>query len=289
MYKAYRASSGDTTTLIMGASGLLGPYLLRAAVPLGAALGLSRSGPDVKCDLLDFSAVRRCLSQIAPSVIIYAAALTDVDRCEREPDLAEALHCQAVENVIDALHDDAKFVYISTDQVYPDTPGPHHENTIGPINVYGKSKLSGENAALVHPGTLVLRANLFGPSMTPGRQSLSDFMLDKLKSQSELTLFKDALFSPLHMATLSEIAIELIAANIHGVFNIGCREGMSKMEFGYTLARHFQMPVTNVKEVESARVPGRVPRIKDMRMDVGKLEKTLNRKLPTLLDEVSKL
>lgn len=284
-----RNGFGDTTTLVIGASGLLGPYLMRSAARLGPVTGLSRRGPDVECDLLDFAAVRRWLRENPPKVVIYAAALTDVDYCQSAAELADALHRQAVANVVDGLPDGVQLVYISTDQVYPDTPGPHKEETTSPVNIYGKSKLAGEYAALEYPGALVLRANLFGPSLTPGRQSLSDFMLEKLTTKSELTLFKDVLFSPLHIETLSDLVTELISKNVEGVFNIGCREGKSKMEFGYALARHFQLPLTRVKEVDSTMLPGRVRRIKDMCMDVGKLEKVLNRRLPTLFEEISKL
>ncbi len=281
--------SPNTLAVVMGASGLLGPYLMEAAGSRNTVVGVSRRGPEVQLDLLDFHAVRCWLRETRPSLVIYAAALTDVDRCEREPALADALHRQAVENVQAALREDASLVYISTDQVYPDTPGPHREVHTGPINVYGHSKLEGENAALQHPGSLVVRTNLFGPSHTAWRQSLSDFMRYKFSTGEPVSLFRDVLFTPLQLSTLAHLVMRLVTMDIHGVFNLGSRDGMSKMEFGYAIASHFGLPTDQVKEVDSSTLPGRVHRIKDMRMDVSRVEQTLNTRMPTLLEEIAKL
>lgn len=283
-------SARRPAALIIGATGLLGPYLCRSVRQAGIRpIGMSRRGPDVELDLLDDQGVQRWLSENRPEYLIYAAALTDVDRCEREPDLADALHRRAVESVLSALRPEQTFVYISTDQVYPDTPGLHREDEVGPVNVYGDSKLAGEHAALQRERALILRTNLFGPSLTPGRNSLSDFMVERLRQQQDLSLFKDALFSPLHLQTLADLSVELAVNGARGVFNLGCRDGMSKMDFGYALARHFDLPTDNVSEVISSNLPGRVRRIKDMRMDVSRVENQLDRMMPTLLQEVAKL
>lgn len=276
-------------TLIVGASGLLGPYLMRAAEGLGPVVGLSRGGPDIAADCRDRCVMARVLRQVRPDAVIFAAALTDVERCEREPASADALNRGALADLVELLAAGTRLVYISTDQVYPDRPGLHRETATGPVNVYGRSKLAGEAAALRSPGALVLRTNLFGPSMTPGRTSLSDFMIDRLRSGEELRLFKDVLFSPLHLNTLSELVVELMAMRAEGVLNLGCRDGASKMAFGYLLAEHLGLPLRNVLEVEAARLSARAPRPLDMRLDVGRLEAVLNRRLPTLTEEVSKL
>jgi len=277
------------TTLVIGASGLLGPYLMRSLARLGPVIGLSRHGPDVACDCRDASALRRVLDEVRPRVVIYAVALTDVDRCEREPALADALNRGGAQHLVDAIGDDVKPVYVSTDQVYPDAGSPHAEPGVGPINVYGRSKLAGEGAVLGHPRALIPRTNLFGPSLTPGRQSLSDYMLERLRLGAELNLFSDSYFSPLHMATLSLIIAELIELDAAGVFNLGSREGMSKMEFGYLLARRFGLSTGHTVQVESSMFAGRAPRPRDMRMDVSRLEQLLGRRLPTLVEEVNKL
>lgn len=287
-----RRDTDARPVIVAGASGLLGPYLIdaaRRAYPNNPVFGLSRHGPDLLADLLDFDRIGTLLTEQAPCLVVHAAALTNVDACEQQATLADALHRQSVANIAAALPADAGLVYISTDQVYADVPGPHPESPTAPVNVYGLSKLAGEQAALAHPAALVVRTNLFGPSRTPGRASLSDFMVDRFRSGEPIKLFSDALFSPLHMETLATLLFEMFERRLRGVYNLGCRNGASKMEFGYLLAGHLGLSTDHATEVRSADMPGRVPRTKDLRMDVTRLERALGYRLPTLLDEIHKL
>ena len=289
MTKAKQSAPERPTILIAGASGLFGPYLVAAANRHDQAIGLSRRGPDIRCDLLDADQVTATLARLQPDVVIHAAALTNVDECEAQPSRADALHRQSVATIAAALSPSATLVYISTDQVYPDTPGPHREPDTNPVNIYGSSKLAGEAAALTHPGALIVRTNLFGPSLTAGRHSLSDFMVERLRSGQSLTLFRDAWFSPLHMGTLADTLIKMIERGLRGVYNVGCRDGATKMAFGLAIARHLGIAADNIDIVDAASLAGRVRRAKDLRMDVSKLEQALGAPLPTLLEEVAKL
>ena len=275
--------------LITGATGLLGPYLGEAAAADGEVVLAGQSGGAVRADLSDAAEARRLVAGVAPDIVIHAAAWADVDGCEREPARADAVNRQGAANLAAAMPTGSRLVVISTDQVYPDRPGPHREGTEAPVNAYGRSKLAGEAAALAVPGALVLRTNFFGRSRTQGRQSLSDFVLESLRAAKPVTLFGDVLFSPLHMATLAEIVFELVAAEIAGTFNLGSRDGMSKSEFGFAVAAVAGVAADTATVGESTMLAGRAPRAKDLRMDVGKLERALGRPMPTLAEEVEKL
>lgn len=275
--------------LITGATGLLSDYLITAAKERGEVTTTARSGAERACDLSDPEAARALLAETRPDIVLHAAGLTDVDRCETEPGLAFAANRDAAANLADALPAAARLVVISTDQVYPDTAGPHREDATGPINVYGKSKLAGEQAALCHPNALVLRANFFGPSRTPRRQSLSDFVIENLKRDKPITLFADILFSPLHMMTLAGLATELAESRLSGPFNAGSREGMSKADFGLAVAKRLGLSTQSATLGSSDSMPSRAPRGKDLRMDIGRIERALNRPMPTLQHEIELL
>ena len=191
--------------LITGATGLLAPYFITAAGERGEVITTARAGAQRDCDLSDLPATRALLEGVAPDIVLHAAGLTDVDRCEREPAVAFASNADTAANLAAALPRSARLIVISTDQVYPDKTGPHREDETGPVNVYGQSKLAGERAALAHPSALVLRTNFFGPSRTPGRRSLSDFVVESLSQSRSVTFFEDVIFSPLHMATLAAL------------------------------------------------------------------------------------
>jgi len=275
--------------LITGATGLLGPYLLDVATDFGDAAGLARRGADYECDLLDVDDAERMMRSFEPDVVIHAVGFTDVDECERDPARADGVNRIAAENIVSAMSPEKRLVFISTDQVYPDTPGPHVEGHEGPVNTYGRSKLAGEEAALLSPGALILRTNFFGPSRTPGRKSLSDFMIERFSGREEMTLFSDAFFSPLYMKTLCEMTMCGIERKLSGVFNLGCREGGSKADFGLAVASHLELPTSSAKQGRSSDLPGRAPRVLDLRTDVSNIESALGIEMPTLQEEIEKL
>jgi dTDP-4-dehydrorhamnose reductase len=275
--------------LITGATGLLSDYLIEACGKHGAVTTTARSGGDRRCDLIDRVAVRSLLSELAPDVVVHAAGLTDVDRCEREPDQAYAANRDAGGNIAAVLAHSARLVFVSTDQVYPDIAGPHAEDAVGPVNVYGRSKLAGEQAVLQHPGALVLRTNFFGPSHREGRASLSDFVIRSLIARQSATFFSDILFSPLHMATLGALVVGAAERGMTGVFNAGCRDGASKADFAMAVARHKGLQTETSRIGSSSVMPDRAKRPKDMRMAVGRIEQALGRPMPTLDQEIAKL
>ncbi len=276
--------------LITGATGLLAPYVIGAVGALGdIIITTARAAADRSCDLSAPSETRALLRATAPDVVVHTAGMTDVDRCEREPAAAFAANRDTAANLAVALPPSGRLVVISTDQVYPDTAGPHREEATGPVNVYGQSKLAGEQAALAHPRALVLRTNFFGPSRTEGRQSLSDFVVSSLRQSKPVTFFDDVLFSPFHMATLADLVVTVADDNLAGVFNAGCRDGKSKADFAIAIARHLGLPIGSATVGSSQSQPARAPRPSDLRLDVARLEQALGRPMPTLEDEVAKL
>lgn len=278
-----------STILVTGATGLLGPYLLDAAREIGEAQGLARSGADIDCDLADAAAVAEAIGSAKPSVVIHAAAFTDVDGCERDPERADLVNHRAVAHITAALPAASHLIYVSTDQVYADVPGPHAEGEEQPVNVYGRSKLAGEGAARRHPRSTVVRTNLFGAARSDGRQSLSDFVIRGLRDGRAITLFRDVYFSPLHMRSLSAIITEMVGRNIFGTLNVGSRAGMSKRDFGHRVAQHLGLSTASAMDGVSSAVPGRAPRPRDLRLDVRRIEGALGRAMPTCDEEIRRL
>lgn len=275
--------------LVTGATGLLGPYLVHAFGRVGTVVGSARTSGDHPADLCRPGDARRLVEAVGPDVVVHAAGLTDVDRCEQEPELARRVNADAVGHLVAALGRGTRLVVISTDQVYPDEAGYHVEDATGPVNEYGRSKLAGEALARSHPGTLVARTTFFGPSSTPGRRSLSDFVATSLAAGEPVLLFDDVLFTPLHMRTLAAVLVRCVDEELEGTFNVGSRVGCTKAAFGLAVAGHLGLPTASARLGPSSSVPGRAPRPHDMRMDVRRLEAALGVDMPTTDDEVSKL
>jgi len=132
--------------LLLGKNGQVGWELQRALAPLGEVIALDRSEG---ADLANAQALQAKVREIAPEVIVNAAAYTAVDKAESEPDLALAINAHAPGLLAqEAKRLNAWLVHYSSDYVFDgsgDTPRTEDAAT-GPLSVYGRSKLLGEEA-----------------------------------------------------------------------------------------------------------------------------------------------
>ena len=150
--------------LLIGKTGQVGRELIRALPAVGDIVSTDRA----QLDLADFQAIRRVTREAQADVIVNAAAYTAVDRAEREPELAMAVNGGAPGVIAEeAKRLGALLVHYSTDYVFDGnktTPYVEEDST-GPLNVYGRSKLVGE-AAIRSSGCrhLILRTSwIYGP------------------------------------------------------------------------------------------------------------------------------
>ncbi len=273
--------------LVTGATGLLGATLVPALRTAGLEVfthGRS-SRADFSADLTAESAARSLLESTRPNVVINLVALTDVDRCEREPHEAYLGNVRPLERIVRSLPRGTTLIHVSTDQLY-DGPGPHREEDIRLVNTYALTKYCAELVAAQVGGT-VLRTNFYGLSRCPGRPSFSDWLTGAFTRQEPLKLFTDVLFSPLSLTTLVEMMLLVLADPKPGQFNLGCRDGLSKRDFAHEIAHHLALSTACARNVTSdATAPLRAPRPRDMRMDVSLFERTYGVTLPRVQDEI---
>ena len=192
--------------LVTGAAGILGRAL---GERLQGAHTLFLWGRE-EADLTDEAQVRRAAGGIAFDAIVHAAAMTNVDGCEAEPDEALRVNRDATRHVAGLARErGAVFVYVSTDYVFDGTKrSPYlEEDPTGPINAYGRSKLEGERAAVASGAkTLVVRTSwLFGP----GGKNFVDTIASKVARGESLRVVDDQRGSPTYSPDLAH-AIELL-------------------------------------------------------------------------------
>ena len=275
--------------LLIGGTGLLGPYIINTFKSHYKLNEASRHSDDYICDLNNKTEIEVMLKNINPDIVIYIAGITNIDICESNIKLANNINHLGVKYVKNFLSINQKLIYIGTDQVYPDTIGPHKEGNYATINNYGITKLLGSRAVLEHPKGLVINTNFFGPSLNKNRTSLSDFFYKNIKKKNSIKIFEDSYFSPVLMSTLAKILKEIIENNIYGIYNLGSREGMSKATFARKIADHYNLKITNAKSEKAKNIKGRVNRSLDLRLDVSLLEKVLGYKMRTLKEEIKLL
>ena len=129
--------------VLFGKNGQLGWEFRRILPILGDLTSLDRDN----LDLLDLQAVESTLRELKPDLIVNASAYTDVDRAEREEDLATRINSLAPGVMADAAHKlGAVFLHYSTDYVFDGSKGSAYteSDTANPLSVYGKSKFMGE-------------------------------------------------------------------------------------------------------------------------------------------------
>lgn len=202
--------------LIVGARGMLGQALAEVFRDQQPTLW-----DKAEIDITDAAATLAKISDIRPTVIINAAAYTDVDGAEKDRDVAFAVNATGVANVAAAAKAvGATMVQYSTDYVFPgtnrtgikedDQPGP-------PVNAYGESKLAGEVALRRSGATyyLLRTAWLYGP----GGKNFVDTMLLLAQTKSSLSVVNDQHGSPTFTYDVARATQEILEKYLPGIYH----------------------------------------------------------------------
>ena len=289
-----RAVMSRPRILLTGATGVLGQRLRPLLAELGDCVGLGfREAPisGYKVDLTDRGAAQGLLDRVQPHVVLHAAALTDVDRCERDQAAAYKLNVEATRHLVDwvvARGAEAHMVYISTDQVY-DSPGDSPEESVSPVNVYALTKLWAEDLIRRLEWGLVLRTNFFGFGDERHR-TFVDWVVESSRAGRPITLFEDVLFNPLQVDDLAAIITRLVAERAVGTYNVGASGGgLSKGQFIRMLAGRLDLPTEGYREGSLGDVDLAARRPRDMRMNVKRLAALLGQELPSVAAGIDRL
>jgi dTDP-4-dehydrorhamnose reductase len=238
--------------LVCGASGMLGKDItnLLASRPDNRVYALFRkpiamnyfTNPAIEfvChNLNDHEFIKQELNEIDPEVIINCAALVDVDACETNTDAANLLHAETA-CFLAKFCPDALYIYISSDSVFNGKEGNYLESDLpDPLNNYSITKLKGEEYILKHSNyPVVIRTNIYGFHYLPGN-SLAEFGLENLKSNSLISGFSDVHFNPLYTGQLANIIKDIIDDPQYGILHAGSNEVISKFHFLKALAQVF--------------------------------------------------
>ncbi len=276
--------------VIFGASGLLGHWLT-GAFKLHPDLEIIKVGRstanDVIVDLTKGEALLSSLNDIKPDVILNLAAETNVDFCENHPEKARAANVGIPKNISEYLRKNSscKSIHISTDHVY-DGEGLKKEDQTSLKNAYAVTKFEGEN--YLNQRSFILRTNFFGRS-SGEKDSFSDWIVKSFKSGSEIKLFNDSYFSPVHWTTIYEAILKCIDSDQFGIYNLGSSTCISKADFAVQVATELGVYHKGYQVVGTNDVDGRVQRPLNMCMDSSKIAKAFGIKVGTVKVEIGKL
>ena len=250
--------------LVTGAGGQLGRYLVESLVRrghqprgIGAHAG---AGIDRVVDIGDHAAVQEAVSDFKPHVVIHAAAYTDVDGCERDPDRAMRVNADGSANVAQAAHATGAWVLaVSTDFVFPGDGGaPYAEDAApSPVSMYGRSKLTGEEAVLaVDERFAVARtAWVYGGA----GKHFPRTVLTVLRDRGEMEVVDDEVGSPTFAADLGEALVALAAQAPDGRFHLTNDGHASRYAFAVAVAEAAGRDPTSVRPTTTEAFLARYP------------------------------
>lgn len=240
-------------SLLLGRDGQLGWELARLLPALGESVALGRA----QCDLSDRDALAACVREARPDVVVNAAAYTTVDRAEREPDVAFAVNAAAPGVLAEeARRAGALLVHYSTDYVFDgEKRAPYVESdATNPLQVYGRSKLEGEQAIRAAGGRhLILRTSWVYAAR--GRNFLLA-ILRKAQVEPRLRVVADQRGTPTwaHDLALLTAALLALRTSPEGTFHAASAGEASWWDFACEIVRLAGLPAT-VEPIPSAEYP----------------------------------
>ncbi len=282
---------------ITGAGGLLGSALLTSAKRHEVYSLYNQHAPDlgspVQVDLRNRDQLASILQRIKPDAIVHAAALTDVDRCERERDLATAVNYQATRTIAKSAHDLGAFlVYVSTDYVFDGKRGMYGESDeTKPINFYGYTKLMGEQAVrkLLSDYLVVRSSAIYGSTHSPGKVNFALWVLDALRGNRPVTVAVDQFVSPTLNTNLAEMIMECLDRRLTGTLHLSGATRLSRLDFASELCRTWSSDPSFINPVEMRKINWYAPRPRDSSLDVTRASTLLKKGPASIKDSLHRL
>ena len=245
--------------LITGAFGQLGTSLCKvlsneSILAAGRVIISTKKYKCIELDITNQRKVAEIIRNYKPDIIIHLAAMTDVDRCEKTPEIAFDVNVKATENLLTSFK--GKFIYISTDYVFDGEKGPYFEDDkVNPMSVYGKTKLYGEN--LVQQSDIdwvILRSNIIFSYSDRTKASFVNWVVDSLKKRQMITVVNDQWNNPTWTNDLAKVISKIIEKDINGLYHYGGRDYLNRLEFAKMIASTFGLDGSLIKPITTSEL-----------------------------------
>lgn len=228
--------------LITGANGYIGSNLHAFLKGTGHdVFGVSSKevqGKNIyQLNLADPEKILSILVSTKPTVIVHTAALSSLEQCEKNPELANRVNVVTTRNLVQAIlkaNKNIKFVFISSDYVFDGKRGNYREEEeLNPQTVYGKTKASSEATIkeCLENYAICRTANVYGNG-----GNFFNFVLSALNQNKPVEVFNDAFYTPTYLHYLLDSLKMLIELNFKGVIHVAGPERLSRYDFALKMA-----------------------------------------------------
>lgn len=267
---------------ITGGGGLLGSKLAEIALEEGHKVfsgynrNLPANGVPVRLDLSEDCSIDKAIDMARADVIFHTAALTDVDKCEIERNLACQINARGTKLLADAAKKSRAFmVYVSTDYVFNGRRGSYSEDdATSPINHYGYTKHLGEKYADCVARSCVI----YGSRHASGKINFALWIIEKLQKGEEIRIVTDQYISPTLNTNLARMLLKVGERRLIGIYHLAGAERISRYDFACRLADAFGVNKGLIVPSKMADIGWKALRPMDSSMDVSKATQTLEEK-----------
>lgn len=277
--------------LLLGKNGQVGWELQRSLAPLGEVIALDSASAELCGDLTHLDGLAETVRTVAPDVIVNAAAHTAVDKAESEPERARLINAQAPAVLAaEAAKLGALLVHYSTDYVFDGsgtTPWQETDCT-GPLSVYGRTKLEGEQAiAATGCAHLIFRTSWVYAARGG---NFAKTMLKLAGERDTLNIINDQIGAPTGAELLADVTAHAIRVaqgkpETSGIYHCvagGETSWYDYARFVFETARKLghELKVSQINPIPTSSYPTPAQRPHNSRLDNRKLQQTFGLTLP---------
>ena len=289
------AGSAASITLVTGANGLVGSRIVARLHQAGEQVVAAGRGPRrdafgfdyVDLDLRNPERLAELIASLRPAGVIHAAAMTDVDACEKDPVEAWLLNVSAVQACALACRTlGARLTALSTDYVFDGAKGDYAEDDApNPRGVYARTKRAGEEAALLLASDRALcRVAVIYSGYTRAKRTFASGAADNLLAGKPVKAFLDQVVTPTLADNAAEMVIAVHRSGAQGIFHCAGASEVTRVEFCRALARKLGADESLIEPVRLADLNLPAPRPLRSSLCTDKVKRLLGAGVPLPLD-----
>jgi len=285
--------------MIFGGSGFVGGNMARIAQQNGWEVYIADNRPDPNLqaewwlvNITDQNSVEKAIEAVSPTAVVNVAAIADIDRAEKEKELAHKINVDGARYVAESCAKKGiRYVFFSSDAVFDGASGSYSEDDQpAPVNYYGHTKLEAEQAVFVaHPAAVVIRISLVIGFPVSGGNSFFAILESKLKEGKEVVAPTYEIRTPVDVFTLAECVLELCENGFSGVIHIGATDSISRYDLTRSVARRMGYDEQLIKpQTMPEAIPGRAPRHKNGIINVARAQHILKTRLLSTAESIQR-
>lgn len=239
-------------------------------------------------ELLEPDPLGALFDRIQPDVVIHAAAIPDIDYCERHTDVADEVNFRYAAALAEICRErKARMVFTSTDTVFDGDKGNYTEaDPPAPVNHYGRSKMRAEQAVADRLEDLCIArlAIVMGLRFYGQGNSFLCRLTEALETGREVPVPAEEVRTPVDVVTAGRALLELAAHPFRGILHLAGNDPLSRLAFSRMIAERLGYPPERVVAAAAADIPGRARRPRDASLDNSKAKATLRTPMRGVLD-----